>query len=63
MIIAIIGISVPSFIMGTVLIQFVAKNVSWIPIGGWGELSILFTAIALSLMPWLKWQGLCVLVC
>ena len=28
MIIAIIGISVPSFIMGTVLIQFVAKNVS-----------------------------------
>ncbi len=36
MIIAIIGISVPSFIMATVLIQFVAKNVSWIPIGGWG---------------------------
>lgn len=52
MIIAIIGISVPSFIMGTVLIQFVAKNVSWIPIGGWGELKHTFLpAIALSLMP------------
>jgi len=52
MIIAIIGISVPSFIMGTVLIQFVAKNVSWIPIGGWGEFKhTLLPALALSLMP------------
>lgn len=52
MIIAIIGISVPSFIMGTVLIQFVAKNVSWIPIGGWGEFRhTILPAIALSLMP------------
>lgn len=52
MIIAIIGISVPSFIMGTVLIQFIAKNVSWLPIGGWGTFPhTLLPAIALSLMP------------
>lgn len=52
MIIAIIGISVPSFIMGTILIQFVAKNVAWLPIGGWGEFKhTILPAIALSLMP------------
>lgn len=52
MVIAIIGISVPSFIMGTILIQFVAKNVSWLPIGGWGEFKhTLLPASALSLMP------------
>lgn len=52
MIVAIIGISVPSFIMGTVLIQFVARNVSWIPIGGWGEFRhTILPAIALALMP------------
>lgn len=52
MIIAIIGISVPSFIMGTILIQFVAKNVSWLPIGGWGEFKhTLLPALAMSLMP------------
>lgn len=52
MIIAIIGISVPSFIMGTVLIQFVAKNIGWLPIGGWGEFKhTLLPAFALSLMP------------
>lgn len=52
MIIAIIGISVPSFIMGTILIQFVAKNVAWLPIGGWGEFRhTILPAFALSLMP------------
>lgn len=52
MIVAIIGISVPSFIMGTVLIQFVARNVDWIPIGGWGEFRhTVLPAIALALMP------------
>lgn len=52
MMIAIIGISVPSFIMGTVLIQFIAKNVSWIPIGGWGTFKhTLLPALSLSLMP------------
>lgn len=52
MIIAIIGISVPSFIMGTILIQFVAKNVSWLPIGGWGSFKhTILPAFAMSLMP------------
>lgn len=52
MMIAIIGISVPSFIMGTVFIQFIAKNISWIPIGGWGTFKhTLLPAISLSLMP------------
>ena len=52
MIVAIIGISVPSFIMGTVLIQFVAKNISWLPIGGWGQFKhTILPAFALSLMP------------
>lgn len=52
MIIAIIGISVPSFIMGTVFIQFLARNIDWLPIGGWGEYrhSVL-PSFALALMP------------
>ena len=52
MIIAIIGISVPSFIMGTVFIQFLARNIEWLPIGGWGSFrhSIL-PSLALALMP------------
>lgn len=52
MIIAIIGISVPSFIMGTVFIQFLARNIEWLPIGGWGEYrhSVL-PSFALALMP------------
>ncbi len=52
MVIAILGISVPSFIMGTIFIQFVAKNVSWLPIGGWGTFNhTILPSIALSLMP------------
>ena len=52
MIIAIIGISVPSFIMGTVFIQFLARNISWLPIGGWGSFShSILPSLALALMP------------
>ncbi len=52
MIVAIIGISVPSFIMGTILIQFVARNISFFPIGGWGTWRhSLLPSFALSLMP------------
>lgn len=52
MIIAIIGISVPSFIMGTILIQFVARNVGYFPIGGWGTWQhSLLPSFALALMP------------
>ena len=52
MIVAIMGISVPSFIMGTVFIQFLARNISWIPIGGWGTYRhTVLPSLALSLMP------------
>lgn len=52
MIVAIIGISVPSFIMGTFLIQFVARNVEWLPIGGWGSFKhTILPSVAMSLMP------------
>ncbi|HYE83719.1 MAG TPA: ABC transporter permease [Clostridia bacterium] len=52
MIIAILGISVPNFIMGTVFIQFLARNIGWLPIGGWGEFrhSIL-PSFALAFLP------------
>ncbi len=52
MILAILGISVPSFIMGTVFIQFIARNVSWLPIGGWGEFRhSLLPSLALAFLP------------
>jgi len=52
MIISIIGVSVPSFVMGSFLIQFVAKNVGWLPIGGWGEWRhTLLPSFALAFMP------------
>ncbi|HEY8362217.1 MAG TPA: ABC transporter permease [Tissierellaceae bacterium] len=52
MVIAILGISVPSFIMGTIFIQFIAKNVSWLPIGGWGTFNhTILPSLALALMP------------
>ena len=52
MVIAILGISVPSFIMGTVFIQFIARKVSWLPIGGWGTFAhTILPSFALGLMP------------
>ena len=52
MIISIIGVSVPSYIMGSFLIQFVARKVGWIPIGGWGEWRhTILPSFALALMP------------
>lgn len=52
MVVAIIGISVPSFIMGTMFIQFLARNISWLPIGGWGtHYHTILPSLALSLMP------------
>ncbi|SHH59210.1 oligopeptide transport system permease protein [Anaerosphaera aminiphila DSM 21120] len=52
MIIAIIGISVPSFVFGSVMIQFIARNVSWLPIGGWGSFAhTILPSIALAMMP------------
>lgn len=52
MIISIVGVSVPSFVMGTFLIQFIARKINWIPIGGWGEWRhTLLPSIALAMMP------------
>lgn len=52
MVVAILGISVPSFIMGTAFIQFLAKNISWLPIGGWGTYShSILPSVALAFMP------------
>lgn len=52
MIIAIIGISVPSFIMGTLFIQLIARNVGFLPIGGWGTYQhTILPSLALALMP------------
>ncbi|MDO5301626.1 MAG: ABC transporter permease [Tissierellia bacterium] len=52
MIIAIIGISVPSFIFATLLIQFVAKPIDFFPIGGWGTWRhTILPSLALALMP------------
>ncbi|MCD1147210.1 ABC transporter permease [Peptoniphilus sp. KCTC 25270] len=52
MIIAIIGISVPSFIFASMMIQFIAKPIDFFPIGGWGEWRhTILPSIALALMP------------
>ncbi|MDO5725849.1 MAG: ABC transporter permease [Tissierellia bacterium] len=52
MITALIGISVPSFIMGILLLQFIAKGSSFFPMGGWGEFKhTLLPAFAMALMP------------
>lgn len=52
MIIAIIGISVPSFVLGTLFIQFIASKVSYLPIAGWGTWAhTILPSIALSFMP------------
>lgn len=52
MIVSIIGVSVPGFLMGTFLIQFVATKFDWIPIGGWGEFRhTILPSIALATMP------------
>jgi ABC-type dipeptide/oligopeptide/nickel transport system permease component len=52
MITAIIGISVPSFIMGTAFIQFLARNISWLPIGGWGSFAhTILPSLALAFLP------------
>ncbi len=50
-VLAIIGISVPSFIMGAVLIQFIAKN-SALPISGWGTWQhTILPSLVLAMMP------------
>lgn len=50
LLIALIGISLPAFVTGTVLLVVLAVNMGFFPIGGWGSLShIALPALALSL--------------
>ena len=52
MVIAILGISVPSFILGTVFIQYLARNITRLPIAGWGTFAhTILPSIALAMMP------------
>jgi len=52
MILAIIGISVPSFIMATLMIQVFAVKLKLFPTSGWGNIhNYILPVIALSLMP------------
>ena len=47
---AVIGISVPSFVTGAVLLIIFAAKLQWVPIGGWqGFRSLILPAFALSL--------------
>jgi len=47
---ALIGISLPTFVTGTALLIFFAVMLGWFPVGGWGKLSQLWLpAITLSL--------------
>lgn len=52
MIVAVIGISVPNFIMATLLIQTIAVNLEWLPVATWSSWKhIILPAAALSLGP------------
>lgn len=51
-IIAIIGVSVPNFILATLLIEVFALRLGWVPTSGWGTISnIILPAMAISMMP------------
>lgn len=51
-IIAIIGVSVPSFILSTLLIEIFALKLGIVPTSGWGGMdTIILPAIAISMMP------------
>jgi oligopeptide transport system permease protein len=50
--VALIGISLPSFIVAAMLLSVFAGTLHWFPVGGWGSLrDVILPAIALSLAP------------
>ena len=51
-VIAIIGVSVPNFILATLLIEIFALRLGFVPTSGWGEVSnMILPALAMSMMP------------
>ncbi|MBN1765953.1 MAG: ABC transporter permease [Sedimentisphaerales bacterium] len=47
---ALVGISLPTFVTGTALLIFFTIKLTWLPVGGWGQLSHLWLpAVTLSL--------------
>src|SRR5688572_12770222 len=49
---ALIGISLPSFVVAAALLMMAARTAGWLPVGGWGNVSdVVLPGIALSLAP------------
>src|SRR5687768_524903 len=49
---ALIGISLPSFVVAAALLMMAARSAGWMPVGGWGKpLDVLLPGLALSLAP------------
>ena len=50
LLLALVGISLPAFVIGTLLLVIFAVHLGWFPVGGWGEPGhIVLPALALSL--------------
>lgn len=50
LLLALVGISLPAFVIGTVLLVVFAVHLGWFPVGGWGEPGhVVLPALALSL--------------
>jgi len=50
--IALIGVSVPSFVVASVLLTVFSARLHWFPIGHWGSIrDLILPGVALSLMP------------
>ncbi len=50
LVLVLIGVSLPTFVTGTVLLLAFAMSLSWLPVGGWGRLDqIVLPALTLSL--------------
>ena len=50
MFLALLGIALPSFVLGPLFIAFFSFKLGWLPVGGWGNLQQIFLpALALSL--------------
>lgn len=49
---ALVGISLPSFVVAAVLLMMAAQSAGWMPVGGWGNVSnVVLPGLALALAP------------